>query len=160
MLRLWRAVLLLAPVLLSAAKIRNGGGYMYSYYVPPAASTPWRPAWSPDGKELAFSMSGSIWKMRVGDTVAHELTANRTYDSSPAWSRDGRSIAYTAEGERGINLMLLNVATGESEPLTTGEDLNLDPAWSPDGKHLAFVRSEPRGQFQIWVMSFENGRPG
>src|SRR5215470_3262843 len=108
-------------------------GYMYSYYVPPASSTPWRPAWSPDGREVAFSMSGSIWKIRVGDTTARELTANRTYDSSPAWSPDGRWIAYTAESDRGINLMLLNVATGESAPLTSGGDVNLEPAWSPDG---------------------------
>src|SRR5690349_21070520 len=132
--RLWRAVFLLAPALLSAAKIRNGGGYMYSYYVPPSAGTPWRPAWSPDGKEVAFSMAGSIWRLRIGETVAHELTANRTNDSSPIWSPDGRSIAYTAEDERGVNLMLLNLATGASVPLTAGEDLNLDPAWSADGK--------------------------
>src|SRR5512136_1459134 len=69
---------------------RQAGGYMYGYYVPPASSTPWRPCWSPDGKEIAFSMSGSLWKMKVGDTVAYELTAGRAYDSSPAWSPDGR----------------------------------------------------------------------
>src|SRR5262245_40033443 len=67
-------------------------GYMYNYYLPPTASTPWRPAWSPDGREIAFSMSGSIWKIAVGETVARELTANKTYDSSPAWSPDGRWI--------------------------------------------------------------------
>src|SRR5437870_2646254 len=143
-----------------AARARYSGGYMYSYYVPPAASTPWRPAWSPDGKQLAFSMAGSIWKIRFGDTVAYELTANRTYDSSPAWSPDGRSIAYTAENERGVNLMLLNLATGESTPLTSGENLNLDPAWSPDGKRLAFVRNQPRGRFHVYSMTVENDRPG
>src|SRR5215472_104257 len=88
-------------------------GYMYSYYVPPAASTPWRPAWSPDGRTLAFSMAGALWKIRVRETTAYELTANRGYDSSPAWSPDGRWIAYTSEGENGVNLMLLNTATGE-----------------------------------------------
>src|SRR6476661_9374327 len=98
MLRLRRTALLLLPLLLSAAKIRHGGGYMYSYYVPPASSTPWRPAWSPDGKTLAFSMAGSLWKIRLGDDTAYELTANRTYDSSPAWSPDGRWIAYSTEG--------------------------------------------------------------
>src|SRR5215831_13078436 len=158
--RLWRALLLLAPALAPAASPRHGGGYMYSYYVPPAAGTPWRPAWSPDGKELAFSMAGSIWKLRIGETVAHELTANRTNDSAPAWSPDGRYIVYTAEDERGINLMLLNVASGESTALTSGENLNLDPAWSPDGKKLAFVRDQPSGRFHVYVMPVENGRPG
>ena len=31
------------------ARSRYAVGYMYSYYVPPSAGTPWRPAWSPDG---------------------------------------------------------------------------------------------------------------
>ena len=92
-------------------------GYMYSYYVPQSASTPWRPAWSPDGKELAFAMSGSIWKIRLGETTAYELTANKTYDSSPSWSPDGRWIVYTAEDGQGVNLMLLNLATKESAAL-------------------------------------------
>src|ERR1051325_5988736 len=107
-----------------AARGSYATGYMYSYYVPPASSTPWRPAWSPDGKQLAFSLAGSIWRIRIGETTAVELAANRTYDSSPAWSPDGRWIAYTAEDERGVNLMLLNFATGERAPLTTGSNLN------------------------------------
>jgi WD40 repeat protein len=133
---------------------------MYSYYVPQATGTPWRPAWSPDGKALAFAMSGSIWKIDAGDTTAYELTANRTYDSSPAWSPDGKWIAYTAEGERGVNLMLLNLASGKSTALTAGENLNLDPAWSPDGKRLAFVRNAPRDRFHIYVMTVNNGSAG
>ena len=133
---------------------------MYSYYVPPTAGTPWRPCWSPDGKEIAFSMSGSIWKIKLGETVAHELTANATYDSAPAWSPDGRWITYTAEDSQGVNLMLLNVATGESSHLTTGDRLNLDPVWSPDGSKIGFVRNEPGNQFHIYYMPFEGGRAG
>ena len=91
---------------------RFANGYMYSYYVPQATGTPWRPCWSPDGKEIAFSMSGSIWKVKLGDTVAQELTANTTYDSAPAWSPDGRWIAYTAEDSQGVNLMLLGGGFG------------------------------------------------
>jgi TolB protein len=151
---------LAAGLTMHAARRPDATGYTYSYYVPQATGTPWRPAWSPDGKQVAFSMSGSIWKIRPGDTTAYELTANRTYDSSPAWSPDGRWIAYTAEDAQGINLMLLNVATGESTALTSGGNLNLDPAWSPDGKRLAFVRGETKGQFYIYVLPIENGRAG
>lgn len=150
--------LLSIPGVAPAQRSRYATGYMYSYYVPPSASTPWRPAWSPDGKEIAFAMSGSLWKIRVGDTTAYELTAHRTYDSSPAWSPDGRWIAYTTEDSEGVNLMLLNTATGESTTLTRGPGLRLDPAWSPDGRRLAYVHNEPRGQFHVFVLPVENGQ--
>ncbi|MBI4625465.1 MAG: CehA/McbA family metallohydrolase [Verrucomicrobia bacterium] len=135
-------------------------GYMYNYYLPPTASTPWRPAWSPDGREIAFSMSGSLWKIKIGETTAHELTANKTYDSSPAWSPDGRWIVYTAEDGQGINLMLLNVASGDSTPVTQGDQLNVDPAWSPDGRTLAYVNNSSDGSFHLYTRVFENGRFG
>ncbi|MSV29440.1 MAG: hypothetical protein EXQ52_11975, partial [Bryobacterales bacterium] len=135
-------------------------GYMYSYYVPQSASTPWRPAWSPDGKELAFAMSGSIWKIRVGDTTAYELTANKTHDSSPSWSPDGRWIVYTAEDGQGVNLMLLNIATKESAALTRGSGVHADPVFSPDGRRVAFVKADPHGAYHIYAMSLENGRAG
>ena len=142
------------------AKGSFAGGYMYSYYVPPTSSTPWRPAWSPDGKEIMFSMSGSLWKIRVGETTAYELTHGAGYDSAPAWSPDGRWIAYTSEDQQGVNLMLLNVATGESTPITSGDRLTLDPVWSPDGKTLAYTRNEPEGRYHVYARSFDNGSFG
>ncbi len=149
------------PQLVFAARGKHVGGYMYSYYVPPTSSTPWRPAWSPDGRQIAFSMAGSIWKIRVGETVAYELTANPGYDSSPVWSPDGRWIVYTTEAiSGGTNLMLLNVATGESTPLTKGDDLHLEPVWSPDGSRIAFVLNQPRSRFHVYAMPLENGKPG
>ncbi len=140
---------------------RTGGNYMHNYYLPAASSTPWRPAFSPDGREIAFSMSGSIWKIRIGETTAQELTANPTYDSDPVFSPDGRRLVYTADDHgRSINLMLLDLATGESTPLTRGSHLNLDPAFSPDGKRLAYVSTAPDGWFNLFVMPMEDGRPG
>src|SRR5881409_3747399 len=102
------------PAVYPAAK--EGSQYMFNYYIPPAPSTtPWAPAWSPDGKWLAVGMYGSIWKVDPKTGVAFELTYNRKYHSSPAWSADGKWIIYTADDDgRSIQLEILNTGTGES----------------------------------------------
>ena len=152
-----------APALLAqpepAARGNGAGGYVYSYYFPQTTGAPWRPSWSPDGKEIAFAMSGSIWKIRVGEDVAYELTASPGYDSSPSWSPDGRWIAYTSEGPDGVALMLLNLATGESAAVRS-QGQSFDPVWSPDGKRLAYVIAGERGEYEISVLPFEDGRFG
>ncbi|MCS7024687.1 MAG: CehA/McbA family metallohydrolase [Bryobacteraceae bacterium] len=144
----------------AAPRAKFATGYLYSYYVPQSASTPWRPAWSPDGKYIAFAMSGSIWKIAVGDSTAYELTANPTYDSSPAWSPDGRWIVYTAEDSQGVNIMLLDLKTGESTALTRGGDIHLDPVFSPDGRQLAWVTNKPGNTFHVYVVNFDQGKIG
>lgn len=139
---------------------KTGGNYMHNFYLPPPSpSTPRRPAWSPDGTSVVFAMHGSLWRMKLGEQVAHELTDNTTYDSSPAWSPDGAWIAYTAETDgQTIDLMILNVNTRVSTPLKTGEPLYLDPAWSPDGSRLAYVSTEPSGYYNIFVQTMKDGK--
>ncbi|PYT23870.1 MAG: hypothetical protein DMG58_27185, partial [Acidobacteria bacterium] len=88
---------------------KHGGNYMFNYYLPPAPSTtPWAPAWSPDGKSIAVAMYGSIWKVDANIGSATELTYNSKYHSSPAWSPDGKWIAYTADDDgKSIQLEIL-----------------------------------------------------
>ncbi|MEZ5402461.1 MAG: CehA/McbA family metallohydrolase [Bryobacteraceae bacterium] len=154
---------------LFAERGKFASGYMYSYYVPQSASTPWRPAWSPDGDWVAFAMSGSIWRIAVKDGVAadtaYELTAGSGYDSSPSWSPDGRWIVYTSEDASGretagVNLMLLNVATGESTALTRGNTIHLDAVFSPDGRRILYTNNQPRNAYHVYAMPFDNGRTG
>ncbi len=144
------------PVRYTNAK--TGGNYMYNFYLPPpGTSTPWWPSWSPDGSTLAFSMQGSIWRLRIGETDAHELVHAEQYLSSPEWSPDGRYVAFTADDGRAINLRLLELETGAVTSLTDGDFLNLDPAWSPDGTRLAYVSTQPNGYFNVFVMDMEDG---
>jgi TolB protein len=138
---------------------RHGGNYMHNYYLPPApSSTPWAPAWSPDGRSIAVAMSGSIWTVDPATGVAQELTNGAAYHSSPDWSPDGRWIVYTAdEGDRTIHLEMLDVESGRSRRLTTGDALHLDPVFSADGSRLAYVSTQPNGYFNVFVRPIRDG---
>ena len=63
---------------------RSGGNYMHNYYFPMApSSTPWYPAWTPDGKRITVSMGGSIWNVDPQTGIADELAFGSKYHSSP-----------------------------------------------------------------------------
>src|SRR5262245_56332647 len=108
---------------------KHGGTYMFNYYLPQApTATPWAPAWSPDGKWIAVSMYGSVWKLDARNGSAFELTSGPKYHSSPSWSPDGKWIVYTAEDDgKSIQLEIVNVETGESHGLTSDTQLYTDP---------------------------------
>ncbi len=139
---------------------KQGGHYMWNYYLPPAPSTtPWWPSWSPDGKWIAVAMHGSIWKVDPQTGTAYELTYGRKYHSSPDWSPDGKWIVYTADdGGVSIGLEILNVETGESHTLTQDQAVYADPVFSPDGSRLAYVSTKPNGYFNIYVRRIQDGR--
>ncbi|MBL8960710.1 MAG: CehA/McbA family metallohydrolase [Gemmatimonadetes bacterium] len=141
------------------APARYGGNYMHNYHIPPAPSaTPWSPEWSPDGREIAFSMMGSIWIVDPATGHAREVVSGPKYYASPAWSPDGRWIAYTADDAgRSVQLEILDLASGTRTPLTTDPQVALDPRWSPDGSRLAWTASRPTGYFNVFVRAIANG---
>jgi dipeptidyl aminopeptidase/acylaminoacyl peptidase len=122
------------------------------------------PAWSPDGKLLAFSSKRStpdpdrtydsnIWVVAADNTDkgAHltQITTNPGSDDSPAWSPDGKWIAYVTQ----LEPKLLVYATSHIavSPATGGEAkvlrLNFDrvssePRFSPDGKFVYFIADD------------------
>jgi hypothetical protein len=138
---------------------RHGGNYMFNYYLPPApGSTPWAPAWSPDGRWIAVAMSGSIWKVDPETGIAEQLTHDGRYHSSPSWSPDGRWIVYTADDDaRSVRLEALDLETGESHPLSGDEWLYADPVFSPEGDRLAYVSTAPGGYFNVYVREIRDG---
>src|ERR1017187_5337173 len=86
------------------------------------------PSWSPDGKEIAFSLFGSIWRMPAIGGEARQVTSAAGYDAGTAWSPDGRAIAFV-RGEhpiRGIQLgtqgelMLVDIVSGQTRALAPG----------------------------------------
>ncbi|MCC6590473.1 MAG: CehA/McbA family metallohydrolase [Bryobacterales bacterium] len=142
------------------SRIFTGEPYTIECYLPQITNGPNFPTWSPDGKQIAFAMKGSIWRVTLGETRAEQLTLGRGYDSMPAWSPDGNFIVYTSDLDETIHLKLLNLKTGEVKTLTSGNSINVEPEWSPDGSRIAYVSTQPNGNYNIWIMPLQSGVPG
>lgn len=95
-----------------------------------------RPAWSPDGKRIAFSSarqgSSDIWTVGSDGRGLVRLTEASGAETSPAWSPDGRELAYVSTEAGRMRLMLLDVETRASRPLSPfgAEGVEVkDPCW-------------------------------
>src|SRR5919112_1066143 len=100
------------------------------------------PAWSPNGKKIAFS-NGNIYKMNSADgTNKRNLTkTSKIYENEPNWSPDGKKIAFSTQNPNtgDLNVHTMN-ADGTNQKKRTGRAGGWAPAWSPDGTKIAFLR--------------------
>ena len=101
------------------------------------------PAWSPDGKTLAYLTEErdvqelALYDLASGTERLVPLAESPTVYHDPVWSPDGRWIAYS---DVRLNVWVLEVATGRSAKIATGTyGMGFDPrpAWSPDSRWLA-----------------------
>jgi Tol biopolymer transport system component len=109
-----------------------------------------QPAWSPDGKLIAFvelQASGlNLFLIRPNGTSRTQLTTTPAHN--PSWSPDGEQIVF----DDGRDIDVVN-ADGSGFRALSGEGAReTNPAWSPDGSQIAFVRSG-----SVWVMDASGG---
>jgi Tol biopolymer transport system component len=102
------------------------------------------PAWSHDGRWVAFVCNDSLVVMRH-DRRARRIVLRLRRVDDPAWSPDNRQLAFA--GYQGIRVV--NADGKGLRRLSGGRDLS--PNWSPDGRTLVFSR-EQRGVSHVLQM--------
>jgi len=131
--------------------------YYRELYLPQLTSGPSSLCWGPRSDEVIFSMAGSLWRQKMGENEAVELTDGPGYDYQPDCSTDGTSVVYVSYQNDAMELWLLDVATGKTKQLTSGGAVNVEPRWSPDGTKIVWVSTEFHKRFHVFVAKVRNG---
>ncbi|HSO78150.1 MAG TPA: PDZ domain-containing protein, partial [Bacteroidales bacterium] len=107
----------------------------------------WEPAWSPDGKLIAFAddkVRVRIVDVKKGTIKTVETAAANTERGNMGlvWSHDSRWLAYTKTGANNFRQIKVWSAANDSiYSLTNSFADSFSPAWDRDGKHLYFLAS-------------------
>ena len=118
------------------------------------------PAWSPDGKQLAYvsfeSQKAVVYTQDASSGARRAIANFRGSNSAPAWAPDGQTLAVTLSRDTGSQLYLIGRNGENPRRLTTSTAIDTEPAFAPDGRGIYFV-SDRGGGPQVYRISVSGG---
>jgi len=120
------------------------------------------PAWSPDGRQIAFLRVGGVYSISPLGGPERKLTDARV--DSMAWMPDSQSLMVSSAKSAGElhSIFQLSLRSGEMRqvssppPQANPGDGDYTPAVSPDGRTLAFLR-RVRADTDVYVQPLAGG---
>jgi len=116
------------------------------------------PAWSPDGRHLAVTLTkdgtSQIYLINAdGSGTPVRLSHSLAIDTEANFSPDGKWILFTSDRSGGPQIYRMPASGGQPQRLTFEGSYNVSPHYSPDGKSFTYMERNS-GRFNIAAQDF------
>jgi TolB protein len=116
------------------------------------------PAWSPDGRQLAYTSyrqpPPGVFVSSIFEMKNTRITPGGSQAFAPSWSPDGKRVAYAANTGGNMEIYVAGADGSGSRKITSSSASETAPCWSPTGNEIAFT-SDRGGTPQIYLMDAE-----
>jgi len=126
------------------------------------------PSISPDGKTIAFTYKGDLYKVPSNGGTAVQLTQHDAHDFMPVWSHDGNTIAFASDRFGNFDIFTIPANGGEARRITFHSANEFPYEFSRDNKTVYFGsarmdaasnRQFPTGSMpELYSVSINGGR--
>ncbi|MFA5590629.1 MAG: Tol-Pal system beta propeller repeat protein TolB [Lysobacteraceae bacterium] len=118
------------------------------------------PAWSPDGKRLAYVSfergASSIYIQEIATGAREVVSSFKGINGAPAFSPDGSKLALALSRTGNPEIYVMDLASRALTQLTNHWSIDTEPVFTPDGRSIIFT-SDRGGKPQLYEVAIEGG---